>query len=80
LIVGFGLRLKNILKDNGIDINQVEIIISDVAIYCFKHKISFDTPIPCGYEALALKRENGIPAHQGHGDLISVRITIIRPL
>lgn len=61
VIVGFALRLLKIMEDNGIDVNQVEPIISDFAIYCFKHRISFDALIQSGYEALSLEKELGIP-------------------
>jgi hypothetical protein len=37
VIVGFAVRLLKIMEDNGIALNQVEPIISDFAIYCFKH-------------------------------------------
>jgi hypothetical protein len=56
VIVGFAVRLLKIMKDNGINLNQVEPIISEFAIYCFKHQISFNTLIQSGYEALALER------------------------
>jgi hypothetical protein len=60
-IVGFAVRLVKIMEDNGIDVNQVEPIISDFATYCFKHQISFDTLIQSGYEALSLEKELGVP-------------------
>ena len=49
------------MEDNGINVNQVAPIISDFAFYCFKHRISFDTLIKSGYEALSLEKELGIP-------------------
>lgn len=61
VIVGFAVRLLKIMENNGIDLNQVEPIISEFAIYCFKHQISFNTLIQSGYEALALERELGVP-------------------
>jgi hypothetical protein len=60
-IVGFAIRLLKIMEDNGINVNQVEPIISDFATYCFKHQISFDTLIQSGYEALSLEKELGVP-------------------
>ena len=51
------------MEDNGIDLNQVEPIISDFAIY-FKHQISFDMLIQSGYEALSLEKELGVPVNK----------------
>jgi hypothetical protein len=62
-IVGFAIRLLKIMEDNGIDVNQIEPIISDFAIYCFKHQISFDKLIQSGYEALSLEKELGVPVN-----------------
>jgi hypothetical protein len=61
VIVGFAIRLLKIMEYNGIDLNQVEPIISDFAIYCFKHQISFDKLIQSGYVALSLENELGVP-------------------
>lgn len=60
VIVGFAIRLLKIMEHNGIDLNQVEPIISDFAIYCFKHQISFDKLIQSGYQALSLEEELGV--------------------
>jgi hypothetical protein len=61
IVVGFSLRLLKIMENDGIDINQVEPLISDFATFCFKHKISFDTLIQSEYEALSLEKELGVP-------------------
>jgi hypothetical protein len=61
VIVGFAVRLLKIMEDNGIALNQVEPIISDFAIYYFKHQISIDKLIQSGYEALSLEEELGVP-------------------
>jgi hypothetical protein len=61
IVVGFSLRLLKIMENDGIDVNQVEPLISDFATFCFKHKISFDTLIQSGYEALSLEKELGVP-------------------
>jgi hypothetical protein len=75
VIVGFAVRLLKIMKDNGIDVNQVEPIISDFAIYCFKHQISFDKLIQSGYEALALERELGVPVKMLSEHVTQAKIT-----
>lgn len=75
VIVGFAVRLLKIMKDNGIDLNQVEPIISEFAIYCFKHQISFNTLIQSGYEALALERELGVPVKMLSEHVTQAKIT-----
>lgn len=74
-IVGFAIRLLKIMEDNGIDVNQIEPIISDFAIYCFKHQISFNTLIQCGCEALALERELGVPVKMLSEHVTQAKIT-----
>jgi hypothetical protein len=61
VILGFAIRLLKIMEDNGINVNQVEPIISDFATHCFKHQISFYMLIQSGYEALSLEKELGVP-------------------
>jgi hypothetical protein len=58
IVVGFSLRLLKIMENDGIDVNQVEPLISDFATYCFKHKISFDTLIQSGYKAFSLEKSS----------------------
>jgi hypothetical protein len=75
VIVGFAVRLLKIMENNGIDLNQVEPIISEFAIYCFKHQISFNTLIQSGYEALALERELGVPVKMLSEHVTQAKIT-----
>jgi hypothetical protein len=75
VIVGFAIRLLKIMEDNGIDLNQVEPIISEFAIYCFKHQISFDKLIQSGYEALSLEKELGVPVKMLSEHVTQAKIT-----
>jgi hypothetical protein len=60
-LVGFAIRLKKIMEENGINEDQIEPIIQDFAAYCLKHNVSYDTVIKSGREALYLEQKFGIP-------------------
>jgi hypothetical protein len=60
-LVGFAIRLKKIMEENGINEDQIEPIIQDFAAYCLRHNVSYDTVIQSGREALYLEEKFGIP-------------------
>jgi hypothetical protein len=53
--LGFAIRLKKIMEENGInEEDQLETILSDFATYCFKNNLSYETLIASGSQALNL--------------------------
>jgi hypothetical protein len=59
--LGFAIRLKRIMEENGINEDQIESIIQDIAAYCLRHKASYDTVIQNGREALYLEQKFQVP-------------------
>ncbi len=59
-LLGFAIRLKKIMEENGINEDQIEPIIQDFAVYCLKHNLSYDKVIQSGREALYLEEKFGI--------------------
>lgn len=51
-LLGFAIRLKMIMKENGITEEQIEPIIQDLATQCLRQNISFDKLFQSGREAL----------------------------
>jgi hypothetical protein len=59
--LGFAIRLKKIMEENGInEEDQLETILSDFATYCFKNNLSYETLIASGSQALNLSHKFGI--------------------
>ena len=59
--LGFAIRLKRIMEENGINEDQIESIIQDFATYCLRHDVSYDTVIKSGREALYLEEKYRVP-------------------
>jgi transcriptional regulator with XRE-family HTH domain len=53
-LVSFAIRINNLMKENKINGDQLEIIISDFATYCFKNDLSYEKLIDAGLKALEL--------------------------
>ena len=60
-LVGFAIRVKRIVEENDINEDQIESIIQDIAAYCLRHSIPFDTVIKSGREALYLEEKYDPP-------------------
>ena len=60
-LLRFAIRLKRIMKENGINKDQIQPIIQDFATYCLRYSISFGKAIQGGSEALYLEYRFGIP-------------------
>lgn len=58
--LSFAIRINNLMNENGLNEDQLEIIISDFATYCFKNNLSYDEFIRAGLKALELADEFGI--------------------
>jgi chromosome segregation ATPase len=63
-LVGFAIRVKRIVEENDINEDQIESIIQDIAAYCLRHSIPFDTVIKSGREALYLEEKYDIPVEK----------------
>lgn len=59
--LAFAIRLDRIREENGINEDQIESIIQDFAAYCLRHKVSYDTVIQNGREALYLEQKFEVP-------------------
>ena len=77
-LVGFAIRLKKIMEENGINEDQIEPIIQDFAAYCLRHNVSYDTVIQSGREALYLEEKFGIPVERIPEHIIQEKETIDR--
>jgi chromosome segregation ATPase len=77
-LVGFAIRLKKIMEENGINEDQIESIIQDFAAYCLRHNVSYDTVIQSGREALYLEEKFGIPVERIPEHIIQEKETIDR--
>lgn len=60
--LGFAIRLKKIMEDNGISDDQLEPLAADFASHCFRQKLSPSKIFQSGYEALYLSEKFGISA------------------
>ena len=60
-LLAFATKLKRIMEENDINEDQIEPIIQDFATYCLRYKISYDTIIKVGREALYLEQKFGVP-------------------
>jgi hypothetical protein len=60
-LIGFAIRLERIMEEGDIKEDQIESIIQDIATYCLRHKMSYDTLILSGREALFLEQKYGVP-------------------
>jgi len=60
----FAIRVKRIVEENDINEDQIESIIQDIAAYCLRHSIPFDTVIKSGREALYLEEKYDIPVEK----------------
>jgi DNA repair ATPase RecN len=49
------------MEENDINKDQIEPIIQDLATYCFRYKIPYDTIVKIGREALYLEQKYGVP-------------------
>jgi hypothetical protein len=63
-LVGFAIRLKKIIEENGINEDQIESTIQDFATYRLRHNVSFYAIIKSGREALYLEEKFGIPVEK----------------
>jgi hypothetical protein len=77
-LLGFAIRLKRIMEENGINEDQIESIIQDIAAYCLRHSISYDTVIQSGHEALYLESRFGIPVERIPEYIVQGKKTIDR--
>src|SRR5215207_11068986 len=77
-LLGFAIRLKRIMEDNGINEDQIEPIIQDFATYCLRHSIPYDTVIKSGREALYLEEKFGISVERIPEYIIQGKKTIDR--
>jgi MFS superfamily sulfate permease-like transporter len=59
--LAFAIRLKRIMEENDINEDQIEPIIQDFATYSLRNKITYDTIIKIGREALYLEQKYGVP-------------------
>jgi hypothetical protein len=60
-LLAFAIRLKRIMEENDINEDQIEPIIQDFATYSLRYKITYDTIIKVGREALYLEQKYGVP-------------------
>jgi DNA repair ATPase RecN len=52
------------MEENGINEDQIEPIIQDIAAYCLRHNESYDTVIKNGREALYLEEKFSLPVEK----------------
>ena len=60
-LLAFAIKLKRIMEENDINEAQIEPIIQELATYCLRYKIPYDTIIKIGREALYLEQKYGVP-------------------
>jgi chromosome segregation ATPase len=77
-VIGFAIRLKRIMEENDIREDQIEPIVQDIATYCLRHKIPYDTLIHSGREALFLEQKLGGPIEKIPEYIIQGKETIDR--
>jgi hypothetical protein len=59
-LLSFALRVNNLMKEYRINEDQLEIIISDIATYCFKNDLSYEGLIEAGLKAIELAKQFGM--------------------
>lgn len=74
--LGFAIRLKRIMEENGINEDQIESIIQDFATYCLRHDVSYDTVIKSGREALYLEEKYRVPIEKIPEYIIKAKKTL----
>lgn len=62
--VALALRLKKIMEENDMNLDQFDDIISDLATYSFRHDLTIDTLIKSGHESITLQELFGLPAEK----------------
>lgn len=60
-LLAFAIKLKRIMEENNINEDQIEPIIQELATYCLRYKIPYDTIIKIGREALYLEQKYAVP-------------------
>jgi chromosome segregation ATPase len=74
--LGFAIRLKRIMEENGINEDQIESIIQDIATYCLRQNVSYDTVIKSGREALYLEEKYRVPIEKIPEHIIKAKKTL----
>jgi hypothetical protein len=74
--LGFAIRLKRIMEENGINEDQIESIIQDIATYCLRQNVSYDTVIKSGREALYLEEKYLVPIEKIPEHIIEAKKTL----
>ena len=59
-LLSFAIRISNIMKEKGMNEDQLEIIISDIDTCRFSNNLTYEKLIECGLKALELANEFGI--------------------
>lgn len=59
-LLGFAIRLRMIMQENGITEEQIELIVQGFATQCLRHNISLDKLFQSGREALYLEEKFGV--------------------
>jgi hypothetical protein len=62
--VALAIRLKKIMEENDMNLDQFDDIISDLATYSFRHNLTIDTLIQSGHESITLQELFGLPAEK----------------